>query len=203
MLTLYGNKMSGSCQKVEYVLQILHVPFENKQLDFQKDLKTDWYLKIHPAGKIPSIDDHGFVLFESGAICRYLCEKHGGQLIPADLRHRALMEQWIDFVNLHVSSAVGKVAFNRVFAPMFGMPVNESSIEAGLKDLDRFFPILDAQIARDGYVAGSVLSLADIALLSALAYVDSAKIDVAKYAHISKWLSGLKSQDWYKKVHQK
>ncbi len=201
MLTLYGNKQSGSCVKVEYVLRFLDLEFDYKQLDFTKDLKTEWYLKIHPAGKIPALDDHGFILFESGAIARYLCEKHGGKLIPHEVKGRAQMDQWIDFINLHLAPAIGKVAFNRVFAPMMGMPVNEQSIETGMKEIERFMPIIDAQLTHGSHVVGNELSLADIALLAATGYCEMAKIDLIKYTHFMTWLNLMKGQVWYKKVH--
>ena len=203
MLKIYGNKKSGPCNKVQYIAKLVGIEYEFKEMDFQKDLKTEEYLKIHPAGKIPAIDDDGFILFESGAICEYLCEKKENSLLPKDLKKRALVKQWMDFSNLHIGTAVGKVFFNRVVAERMKMSVNEQSLKEGLTFLDRFLPIIDNQLSKNKYLALDEISLADITLLSNLGYAEMADIDLTKYKAISKWMKNLKDMDFYKKVHEK
>lgn len=202
MMKLYGNKKSGASNKVQYVAELVGVEYEYKEMDFQKDLKTEEYLTIHPAGKIPAIDDDGFILFESGAICEYLCDKENNSLIPTDLRKKALVKQWIDFSSLHVGNAVGKVFFNRVVAQLMKLPVDEQSLKDGLSFLDRFLPIIENQLSKSKYLACDELSLADVTLLSYLNYADGANIDLTKYQALSTWLKGLREMDFYKKVHE-
>lgn len=120
---------------------------------------------------------------------------------PQDLKARALMRQWIAFVDIQIYPAVGKVAFNRVFAPMMKMPVNEANIEAGLKELDRYLPIIEKQLGTHKYFAGAEMTLADVVLLASLAYTDMAKIDLLKYPHVSSWRARMQAQEWYRKVH--
>jgi len=201
MLKIYGNKGSGSANKVEYTLHLLNMPHDYKDMDFQKDLKTPEYLKIHPAGKIPAIDDDGFILFESNAICRYLCDKKGNSLYPKDLKKRALVDQWTDFTNLHVATAMGKIAVYKVFAKMMGMIPDENSYQEGLKLMGRFMPIIDAQLANSTYLAGQELTLADINLFAALEYADKSAYDLSEWKHVSNWRKKLMAMDFYKKSH--
>ena len=112
-LIIYGNKKSENCSKVDYVARYLKLDFEYKELDFEKDLKTQDYLKIHPAGKVPAVDDEGFVVFESNTICRYLCEKVKSDLYPEDLKRRTLVNQWMDFTSTQVSEALGRIFFGK------------------------------------------------------------------------------------------
>lgn len=202
MLKIYGNKKSGACNKVQYVAELIGIEYEFKEMDFQKDLKTEKYLKIHPAGKIPAIDDNGFILFESSAICEYLCDKKESPFLPKDLKKRALVKQWMYFSSLHIGTAVGKVFFNRIVAKMMKMPVDEQSLKDGLSFLDRFLPIIDNQLSKNKYLALNELSLADITLLSDLGYAKMADIDLTKYKTLSKWIKNIQEMGFYKKVHK-
>ena len=61
-------------------------------------VKTPQYVKMNPNSLVPTIDDDGFVLWESHAIVRYLAAKHGaGTLWPADLKQRADSDRWMDW----------------------------------------------------------------------------------------------------------
>ena len=62
-----------------------------------------------PRGKVPVIDDDGFVLFErNNAIIRYLAAKREWPLYPGGAKQRALVDQWADFVSDHIASALGR-----------------------------------------------------------------------------------------------
>lgn len=199
MLTLYGNRGSSSANKVEYTLLLLDKKYEYKHLDFRKDLKTEWYLKIHPAGKVPALDDNGFILFESAAICRYLAQNT--ELYPSDAKARAHIDQWMDFATLHIGGNLAKVAFTRVFAPMMGQPGDENSVQEGLKFLGNYLPIVDAALAKHTYLASNRLTLADISLLAALEYAEASKVDLSSYKHLVAWRHKLMDMDFWKKVH--
>ena len=198
MLKIYGNKESSSTKKVLYTAELLSLQFEFKDLDFQKDLKTPEYLKIHPAGKVPAIDDNGFILFESGAICRYLCDKNSPLLYPQDLKKRALINQWIDFCTLHVGAAIYKIVSNKVFAPKFNRPVDEMAIKQGEAECEKYLPIIENLLKKHKYIAGETLSLADITMFSTLEYVKIANIDISNYKAIVKWKQDLESQQFWK-----
>ncbi len=203
MLTLYGNPHSGSTNKVRYLLEYFSIPYTFKELDFEKDLKTPEYLKIHPAGKVPAINDDGFMLFESSAICKYLSVKMNNLLYPKDLKGRALIDQWIDFTTIHLGGAVYKVVWNRLFAPQMKMPVSEEETKKGLQELERYLPLIDEKLKKGPYLAGSVLSLADINLLATLEYADMAKISLTKYKALVSWRKKLQAMDFYQRIHPK
>ncbi len=157
---------------------------------------------MHPAGKVPVVDDDGFVLFESGAVIKYLANKKESDLYPKDLKRRALVDQWIDFSTLHIGNALNKVIFNRIFAPRTGRPVDEQSLKDGIMFLNRFLPIVEKQLSENVYLTGENFSLADITLLSALDPAEIVEIDISKYPAIVQWRNALKRKDFYTACHK-
>jgi glutathione S-transferase len=99
VLKVYGAKRSTCTQRVLTALYEKGVPYELITIDFSKaENKSEKYMKLQPFGKIPVLDDDGFILFESRAIAKYIAKKYAGQgtsLIPAedDLKAYGLFER--------------------------------------------------------------------------------------------------------------
>ncbi len=200
MLTIYGSDLSSPANKVRFTANYLGLDYKYHVMNLREgEHKQEWFLKINPVGKIPAMQDDDFCLFESGAICKYLCEKTGSSLLPKDLKQRAIVEQWNDFVVLHIMTNVSRLVFNRVFAKRMNFPVSEESIADGNKFLDQNLPIIEQQLSRSTYLTGAGLSLADISLLSALDPAEVASIHLDKYPRIVAWRQGLKQQPFYTK----
>jgi glutathione S-transferase len=202
MLKIYGADLSAPANKVRMTANALGLKYEYIQMNIRAGgTRTEQYLKIHPAGKVPAIDDNGFILFESDAIVKYLAASKKSSLYPEGLKQRAYVDQWMDFVAIHVGGAMSKVLFNRVFASFAKVPVDERSLSDGIKFLERFLPVVDQQLAKDRYIAGENFSLADIALLATIDPAGVAGIDLAPYKHISAWYNMLRQKDFYTQCH--
>ncbi|VAW84213.1 hypothetical protein MNBD_GAMMA16-1483 [hydrothermal vent metagenome] len=198
MIKLYGMDASFFSNKVKMTANALELEYEFVNMDFKAgDMSKPEYLAIHPAGKIPGMDDDGFTLFESNTIIKYLADKKGNDLYPKALKQRAVIDQWTDFSNIHIGNAISKVLGNKIFAPMFGMPVDEQSMADGLKFFERFLPIIDTQLGKNKYLASDILSLADITLFSILEPCEVAELDLAPYNNVVTWRNALKQQKFY------
>ncbi len=203
MLTIYGSDLSSPANKVRFVANYLGLKYEYKKIDLGAgEQRKPEILKLNPVGKVPFIDDDGFVLAESGAIIKYLADKVGSSLYPKGLKERALVDQEIDFVTLHVNAALQKIVYNRVFAPRRKIAVDERSVEEGLGFLNRFLPIVEAQLAKSAYLAGNTLTLADMTLLSGLDPAEVAGIDLSPYPAIRTWRENLRKQEFYTKCYK-
>src|SRR3989338_6405628 len=167
MLTIYGSDLSAPANKVRFAANAMGIKYEYRRIDLRagEHLKPE-FLAVNPVGKVPVIDDGGFKMFESNAIMRYLADKNNSPLFPKDVKERAVVEMWLDFGSMHVGVALSKVIYNRLFAPLRNTLVDENSLNEGLKFLDRFLPVVDAQLAKNRYIAGARLTLADINLLA-------------------------------------
>src|SRR5262249_37073970 len=99
MVKVWGRKDSINVQKVMWAVGELGV--EHERVDVGRahgGLDTDAYGSMNPNRRIPTIEDDGFVLWESNAIVRYLAAKYGaGKLWPTVLAERAIAEQWMDW----------------------------------------------------------------------------------------------------------
>ena len=203
MIKLYGIGLSFNVSKVRYCLNYLNLKYDWVQTNpIAEENKTPEFLSICPTGKIPAIDIDGFKLFESNSINRYLAATSNSSLYPQDAKKRAVIDAWMDYVAIHVAHALGRVLFNRAFAPMTGQKVDQESIRVGLEFLDKYFPILEKQLSQNPYLAGKEFSLADINLLSVLDPCELAQISIERYPSLKKWRAGLKSQPFYQKCYK-
>ena len=203
MLKIYGADLSPPSCKVRFVANALGLKYEYRKVDLVKgENRSDAHVRLHPAGKVPVIDDDGFVLFESNAIIRYLAAQQESPLYPTGAKQRALVDQWSDFASHHVGTAMGRVLFNRAFAPFLKQEVDERAVSENLAFLDRFLPVVDAPLKEQRYLAGGELSLADFSLLSALDPAEVAQVDLSGYLNISRWRKDLTGRDFYLKCHK-
>ena len=203
MLKIYGSDLSSPSNKVRLTANALGLKYEYIRVNLREgEHKKPEFLKLNPVGKIPAIDDDGFTLFESGAIVRYLADKNNSALYPRNLKERAVVDAWFEFIGHHVNLAMSKVVFNRLFAPRMKTPVDEQSLKDGLTWLDRFLPIVDNQIGSNPFVMGKTMTIADINLLSVLDPAEVANIDISKYQNIVRWRNALRQKDFYTKCHK-
>ena len=203
MLTIYGSDLSGPAIKVRLTATALGLEHKWQVVNLREgEQKQEWFLKINPLGKIPAIDDNGFHLFESNAICRYLASKANSPLYPADLQKRAVVDQWIDFITIHIGVHFATVMYNRVFAARMNKPVNEVALKGALEFLDMYLPVLEKQLSQHKYIAGDEKSLAGIVLLSVLEPAEIANVSLTAYPKLAAWRKEIKAQSFYTKCYK-
>jgi glutathione S-transferase len=207
MLKIYGSKMSFPVNKVLFLANYLKLDYEFIDLNLmQGDHKKPEFMKIHPFGKVPAIDDNGFYLFESNTIMRYLAQKANSDLYPEDMKERMIVDQWLDFVTNHMNQAMTRVAFNELFAKKLSVAdYDANSVKFGLELFDKFLPVLESHLTdpvNKGHLANSKLSIADFALFATLEPCEAAGIDISKYPKLTQWRSEMRKQDWYKAVYE-
>lgn len=100
MLKILGRATSSNVQKVVWLCEELDIAYERTDIGgpFGGNDQPE-YLALNPNGIVPTVDDDGFVLWESNSIVRYLAEKHGKgtQFFPDDLQARASASRWMDW----------------------------------------------------------------------------------------------------------
>ncbi len=119
---------------------------------------------MNPNGRVPVIDDDGFILYESNAIIRYLRAK----TVPSEFTSKHLQswsyqDQWMDW-----TSATLYYPLFREFYIYFARTPSEELIESKASQLfDSIRPLMkiaDDQLKQAPFIAGKTFSMADIPL---------------------------------------
>lgn len=93
---LYSIPTSPTCGFVRLVAKELNVKLCVKNLNFsRKEHLSRDYMQLNPFGKVPTLEDNGFVVHESAAIAYYLLRKYAptSQLYPDCPKKRARIDQ--------------------------------------------------------------------------------------------------------------
>ena len=199
MIKLYGHPVSTCTRKVLATLAETNTPYEFIVVDFAKgEHKQEPHLSRQPFGQVPAMDDEGFTLFESRAICRYLSTKAGNALTPAQPKEYAKMEQWLSVEQSNFSPNAMKFIFQYVFK----RPQDEKVLEAAGQMVDEVYATLSSTLDKSPFAAGETFSLADIGYMPYIEYLSSTPMSATlqKYPSVAGWWERLRQRPSWKKV---
>lgn len=164
MLKLWGRINSINVQKVLWALEELKVSYERIDAGLQFGVVNEpFYRKMNPNGRVPTIDDDGFVLWESNTIVRYLSAKHGaGTLWPNDPRQRADSDRWMDWATSTVAPGLTPVFWGLIRTPPEKR--NMAAIETDAEKVAQAFQVLEQSLEGRDYVCGKSFTMGDIPL---------------------------------------
>lgn len=175
--------------KASIALEEMGLPYTYKQIRLSlRQQKEEWYLKLNPNGRIPTIIDHDnddFVVFESGAILIYLAEKTG-LFLPQDVKGRSLVMQWLMFQMGGVGPMMGQANVFFRYAPE-KIPY---AIDRYQREVRRLLEILDRQLSDHEYLAGDY-SIADIATWPWARGYDWSGVSIDGLSHLQRWLDAV------------
>jgi glutathione S-transferase/GST-like protein len=170
--------------KISIALEEMGLPYEVKVVDFaSNEQKSPWYVKLNPNGRIPTLLDDGFALFESGAILIYLAEKTG-RFLPHDVQGRSRVIQWLMFQMSAVGPMMGQA---NVFLRYFPEKI-QPAIDRYQREVTRLFGILDRQLAAHEYIAGDY-SIADMALWPWVSGYEWSGVSIQEFTNLQRWLA--------------
>lgn len=167
-MKLYFNPQSRAT-RVRWMLEELGAPHEIVPVDFNKgEHKKPEYMKIHPMGSLPAVEDSGKPLFESAAIIMHMADKHPEKkLAPAPAAHeRGEYYQWILFAMTEAEQPVVQVLQHTRF-----LPEAERSAALLEKAKERFKAVATAVEERmkgREYIVGNTFTAADVVMGSVL-----------------------------------
>ncbi|MGH8247678.1 MAG: glutathione S-transferase family protein [Gammaproteobacteria bacterium] len=172
--------------KISIALEEMRLPYTVRHIKLSEGhQKQEWYMKLNPNGRIPTIIDHDFddfVVFESGAILIYLAEKTG-KLMPRDVKGRSLVIQWLMFQMGNIGPMMGQANVFYRYAPE-RIPY---AIERYQRESRRLLAVLDTRLKDHEYLAGDY-SIADIANWSWARGYEWGGINVDGLDHLKRWI---------------
>ena len=164
-LTVWGRANSVNVQKVLWCLAELDLPYQRIDAGMAFGVNTTAeYLAMNPNGRVPTLVDGDYVLWESNSIMRYLNLAYGkgSTIYPQDAKARAAVDRWLDWT-LSTLQPVDRPVF---WALVRTAPEKRDMIQIQ-KDADAEavqWRIIDARLAARRYIEGDEFTIADIAL---------------------------------------
>jgi glutathione S-transferase len=189
-ITVYQMSGSGPCRAVLMTADHLKIDVKKVELDLMKgeQLEPD-FVKMNPQHCVPTIDDNGFILWESRAIQTYLANKYApdNSVYPKDPKVRANVDRLLYFDIGTLYKAEGEFLYPQLFA---GQPADPVKLEAFKKAL----ALLEEFLGKTKYTAADHITLADFSIFASLTFAEVADFSYAEYPKIAAWMQKMKSE---------
>ena len=191
-MKLYEFARSGHSHKARLMLSLLGQEYESVILNGQEhEQKSAPFLTKNPFGQVPVLEDGDTVIRDSQAILVYLARQYGAEhwlpLAPAAM---AQVMAWLSTAANEVTRGPNALRLHH----KFGRDINLAEAQQITTNL---LNILQAQLARQQWLAADQISIADIAVYPYLALAPEGKIDLQPYPAITDWLGRIQSLERY------
>jgi glutathione S-transferase len=199
-LTIYGQGGSRALRAL-WLAEELGIEFEHVPTRFADEAKAPEYLKINPNGRVPSIDDDGFIVWESMAVNLYLAKKYGGDLAPKDLQEEATATQWSFWVMTEVEKTLLQALFHTM--GMFGAEKDPAQAAACIEELWPAFAVLNAQLEGQEFLLGGRFTVADLNVASVLSFTRMVGEDLSRWPALHDWFTGCMAREALARAQQR
>jgi glutathione S-transferase len=170
-LKLHYNPLSTFSRRVLIAFAEKQVPHQLVVVDMAgRRHREQPYLSLNPYGRVPTLEEDGFVLFESTAILNYLeATRPAPPLVPADARGRALVDKHMKLCDLQLTRHAGTVIFPKRFLPKERW--NAAAMAEAKAEIEKHLAILDKQLAGKTYLVAEQFSLAEVCYMPFLDFL--------------------------------
>ena len=157
------------------------------------------YRALNPNGLVPTIEDDGFVLWESNAIGRYLAAKHAaGDLWPTGLNARAEADRWMDWENTALWPALRPLFLGLVRTPPEKR--DPRALDKSRQRTAEALRVAESQLATRDYLGGDTFTMGDIPLACAIWRWMMLPIERPPLPNVQRWFDGLTRRPAYQKI---
>lgn len=184
-IVLHTFGLSGHAHRAQLFLSLLGLPVRLVDVDLRTGAhKQPDYLRKHPFGQVPVIEDGDVTLWDSNAILVYLATRYDttGTWYPRDAVAAARVQQWL-------SAAAGPLAFGPALAraiKLFGFPLD---LERAVTIAGQLMPVLDQALEGQAFLAGDKPTIADVAMYSYTARAPEGGISLEPFGNVRAWLA--------------
>lgn len=182
-LRIYGMARSRAFRTL-WLAEELGIPYEHVKTDMA-GCRAPEFRSINPNGRIPVIDDDGFMIWESMAINLYLAKKHGEKgLYPKPLQDEAKLWQWALWATTEVEGSINLWGAHAIALPPEKRDPKQA--EEALKKLQAPLKVLDEHLKAQPHLVGGGFTVAD--LNTAAVLVRGLQMDLRATPSLDAWL---------------
>ncbi|MEL6724236.1 MAG: glutathione S-transferase family protein [Pseudomonadota bacterium] len=184
-LTLYGDSISGNCQKPRWTADYLDIDHDWVEVDIlDGGTQTEEFLSLNPVGQVPIARwPDGRVLPQSNAIMLYLAE--GSDLIPEDTFQRAQMNSWLFSEQYSHETSIAVRRFKKHYLKLPDEEIDPQLMVKGRRALG----VMEMQLTWTDWLVGETLTCADIALVAYTRVAHEGGFDLAEFPNVERWVS--------------
>ena len=182
-MKLYMSPSSGNAYKVRLLLEMLKVPYEKANLDWNnKEHKGAAYLAINPRGQVPALEDEGKIFWDSTACLVYVARKHGGERwLPLDPAGMAEVMQWLALAN-------NEIHYGLQWARGVKRGIKQGNIEEYQGYGRQGLAVMEGRLKNHEWLALDRPTIADIACFPYVQVAPEGGFDLNAYPSVSAWL---------------
>lgn len=201
MLKIWGRKNSSNVRKALWCAEELGLAYEAIDAGGAFGVvDTPEYRAKNPNGRVPMIEDDGFVLWESNTIVRYLAARHvsGSAWYPNDPQARANAEKWMDWTTSSFAAP-----FRTVFWGVVRTPPEQqdwAAINAAIKECGELLAMVEQALGKQSYLSGDEIGMGDIPLGSFIYAWFEMPIERVALPRLEAWYARLQQRPAYRKA---
>lgn len=184
-MKIYGDALSGNCQKVRFLADHLGLPYTWMPINILKnESRTPDYLARFPQGQVPAVElSDGRCLAQSNAIMRYLAR--GSPLLPDNAWTQAKIDEWLFWEQYSHEPYIAVCRFHMLYQ---GKPKEAREawrVERGEKALN----LMESELVDRDWLAASSFTIADIALLAYTRLAPEGGFDLRVRPNLRAWVA--------------
>ena len=191
MIEIWGRKNSSNVIPVMWTLAELKIPYKRHNVGGSfGGTNTDSYARMNPNKLVPTMNDQGFILWESNAIVRYLCRQYAyGSLCPDDPREAAQADQWMEWYKSSVMTKIHPVFWGLIRVPLEQRDLTKTT--QGATEIAKVLGVLDNHLDQRTHVLGDTFTMADIPLGASMYRYYNLDIEHGSFPNIESWYDRL------------
>jgi glutathione S-transferase len=194
-MKLYIFPLSGRVLGIVALKNYLALDCEVQPIDLGRgDQLTPKYLALNPNKKMPTLEDDGFVFWESNAILFYMAAKRPDSgLWPSDLRSQADVLRWLAWESAHWDAeSIGMVSYEKASKAVLGRGAPDPAfIARGEQNFNRFAAVLNDSLKGKNWLVGERLTIADFSVGGLVPSAERFGLPVGDFSEILRWYKEL------------
>lgn len=193
MLRLHHHPFSTFSRRVRIALLEKKIPHELVEIDMAaKQHKTPEYLALNPYGRVPTLEEDGFVLYESTAILEYLeLTRPDPPLVPADPRGRALAAMHVKLCDIQLARQTGTIIFPKRFLPKERW--DEKAMAQAKSEIEKHLDVVAKQLGTKQYLIGDKYGIVEVCYTPFVQFFGL--MDITPPEPVAAWVERMLSRD--------